>query len=129
MDLVLEDLKSLESRFSAAAVDKVRDSTEWIVRFALSVSKACPRDDADVFDACRNVVAELEALKVIVSKNSSKTFFHNEDIFQSKTESSMIGTALLREALEQVEHAVNVALLRLIVVTFSRFISSFCRSL
>jgi len=64
MDLVLDDLKSLESSFNTITVDKVKDSTEWIVRFALSVSKACPRDEADVFDACRNVVAELEAIKV-----------------------------------------------------------------
>ncbi len=81
MDLVLEDLKSLESCFSAATVDKVRDSTEWIVRFALSVSKACPRDDADVFDACRNVVAELEALKVFLGKKNYFATFCNVDNF------------------------------------------------
>jgi hypothetical protein len=66
-------------------------------RFALSVSKACPRDESDIFDACRNIVSELEALKT-----------------------SQLGATLMRDALESGEHAVNVALLRLIVTTFSR---------
>lgn len=64
MDKVLEELKTLETNFKQESVERVRDSTEWIVRFALSVSKACSRDGDDVFDACRNVVAELEAIKV-----------------------------------------------------------------
>ena len=99
MDTILDELKSLENNFSSGSVDKVRLSTEWLVRFALSVSKACPRDEADIFDACRNVVAELETLK---------------------TGNRVAGTSPLRDALEGVEHAVNVALLRLIVSTFSR---------
>ena len=99
MDTILDELKTLENNFNIKSVEKVRLSTEWLVRFALSVSKACPRDEADIFDACRNVVSELESLK-------------NVD--------RLTGTTLLRDALEGAEHAVNVALLRLIVSTFSR---------
>ena len=99
MDTILDELKNLEANHSSTGLDKVRKSTEWLVRFALSVSKACPRDESDIFDVCRNVVSELEALK---------------------TSQRVAGTSLLRDALEGAEHAVNVALLRLIVSTFSR---------
>ena len=99
MDTILDQLKTLENNFNIDTVEKVRLSTEWLVRFALSVSKACPRDEAEIFDACRNIVSELESLK-------------NVD--------RLIGATMLRDALEGAEHAVNVALLRLIVSTFSR---------
>ena len=98
MDNILEQLKVIDADFSLSNVEKVRKSSEWLVRFALSVSKACPRDESDIFDACRNVVSELESLKTA----------HRH------------GTTLLRDALEGAEHAVNVSLLRLIVSTFSR---------
>ena len=99
MDKILEELKAVDNDFSDAGVDKVRRSTEWLVRFALSVSKACPKDEGDIYDACRSVVSELESLKSSQRRH---------------------GTSLLRDALEGAEHTVNVALLRIIVSTFSR---------
>lgn len=106
LDSLIDFCNERDKNIGLEDLDNLTSNLEWLVKFALSVSKATDKkDEAEIVTNCHDIVSEVTSLKAMIGEDKPE-----RDIIVTKD--------ILKDGIELLEQTVNNSLLKLIIDLF-----------
>ena len=118
IDEILEQLNNHKLKMDRALFTEVQSSADYIIQFALSISKLSKQnkdnnnindDNNDIMNACRNVISEMESLKISLTKGEDQNCYNEVKL----------GREVVGDFIEILEQTVNSTLLSMIIKVYT----------
>ena len=118
IDQILEQLNNHKLKMDRALFTEVQSSADYIIQFALSIAKVSKQNkdtnnaDAgknDIMNACRNVISEMESLKISLTKGEDQNCYNEVKL----------GREVVGDFIEILEQTVNSTLLSMIIKVYT----------
>ena len=118
MDEIIEKLNNHKLKMDRTLFTEVQSSADYIIQFALSISKLSKQNkdtnnindgSNDIMNACRNVISEMESLKISLTKGEHQNCYNEVKL----------GREVVGDFIEILEQTVNSTLLSMIIKVYT----------